>query len=768
MGNNLEKAADSVIRDNETKIYLDLSNKPYQTVLPDLSLIDPNVNVLRLAGLYLHDISALSDKKNLRKLNISFTYVTSLPKMDRLEELQMMEIELADYNDLTKFQQLKRLKLTHDNFELIGSIPSLEVLHCAILKRPDLLYKRFPGLKEVRFEHIHPMCIHPMTPDNSDPVAAEFYKKLKYVCCASSKTVICKKDGGEIDDFNDEPNEKTIGFDFVGNFRELAEGRLEFFFSTKNLSKHGYYSDNKMRKEHRMNIYSENKVLIKSFETLSSYRGTIVCEAVSDEIYVKINNHLSKNTIYDTPYESVNTSNNSYTNILKGILYNNYQLNDSTKKLLDAFVPANTESWSIDQLFEDIKQSGMSDKNISYVKFFKRYMDENELLERKKMFDERKNKPSDDTKIVNCNSSEYYDLPSGQLYKNLKPDDIKDVVWFCGKKIRLTPQQKKDLANYFVRRNNEFNGMRKNMIWSKFDNGKEFLFRHDDKGNEVMLTEEEIKEREACHDNCHCHDEVDDNSDDTDSTDSTDSDDDTDSISLDKDTNQELVDLPEINNSMEPMDDSDDTDDDTVTNTIQVQIVPMPGNKYRTDYTPKTDVFNNIFMKDAEIVLDADFKNLDLYDHAEIFSFEKVVPSHTSARYHLNYYGRPANFSKSLIENSNGHIMLGTSGDEGWTILLDALLDKSMDNRSLELLEVFFIFKNRMYTSFLSSDAMRDFTDDVTILKDGRVGWGGTFYPFDVITEPHPKLITNIDICISSPLSRSFFGKNTYKCCDTN
>ncbi|MCJ7637533.1 MAG: hypothetical protein MUO21_08600, partial [Nitrososphaeraceae archaeon] len=72
--------------------YLDLSNRPYLKKLPDLSQIDPVVNVLRLAALYLHDVTPLNQLVNLRKLNISYTYVKELPTFQSLEELAMVEV----------------------------------------------------------------------------------------------------------------------------------------------------------------------------------------------------------------------------------------------------------------------------------------------------------------------------------------------------------------------------------------------------------------------------------------------------------------------------------------------------------------------------------------------------------------------------------------------------------------------------------------------------------------------------------------------------
>lgn len=61
-------------------IYFNLSNDFYKKTLPDLSQIDPNVQILRLAGLYLHYITNIGHLQFLTKLNISFTYVKIIPK----------------------------------------------------------------------------------------------------------------------------------------------------------------------------------------------------------------------------------------------------------------------------------------------------------------------------------------------------------------------------------------------------------------------------------------------------------------------------------------------------------------------------------------------------------------------------------------------------------------------------------------------------------------------------------------------------------------
>src|SRR5271170_7414007 len=87
---------------NESKKYVDMSNRPYIKKLPNLTELNSSIETLRLAAQRIDNIDYLTNLKCLKKLNISFTYIKNLPEMINLEELQMIEVELDNFNDLNK------------------------------------------------------------------------------------------------------------------------------------------------------------------------------------------------------------------------------------------------------------------------------------------------------------------------------------------------------------------------------------------------------------------------------------------------------------------------------------------------------------------------------------------------------------------------------------------------------------------------------------------------------------------------------------------
>ena len=220
------------------------------------------------------------------------------------------------------------------------------------------------------------------------------------------------------------------------------------------------------------------------------------------------------------------------------------------------------------------------------------------------------------------------------------------------------------------------------------------------------------------------------------------------------------------NNSDSDNDNNSDSDSDSKN---LVKMVSVPSENCRTDYVPRTDRYNNIFLKDSLVVADdieVDNEDIEnLLNNKDFLKLDSIIPNErTTRRSHLDFYGKAANFSRQLIENSNGFIMLGTSGDEGSTNHIDALLDKSKAHMPLYLNEMYFIFKNRMYNNLLTCN-LTDYTEDVQILNNGKVGWGGTFYAFDVILEPHPTVLLERDIIIRSPLQKTVGHNHVLKCC---
>jgi hypothetical protein len=689
-------------------VYSDLSNNFYQKELPDLLKIDPNTNILRLTALYLHDISAINHLQKLQKLNISYTYVKQLPELLCLEELQMIEIDLLEPNDLSKCPNLKRLKMTHDNINLSLPLKNLEILHCSVVHRPDLLHIRYPNLKEIRFEHIHPINKTSIFDEN----VITFYRTLKYVCCKSSQTIIRSKNNQQIDDFDDEIDIRFDGFKLNNFYKEFAEGNVEYFYICKNLSHMVKYNIHTMRCAETMNIYYGDS--IKSFEIRTDLTGEQIRETISDHEYIKIDGHYDKAWVYYPKTNDKYNDKNSYIDIIKQIIYNGYNLNEQITKLLADFVPQLTEDWSIDQLFVDIRRYGLTEELKKRVKFFDCIRGEYVKVENDNHDGHSKKN------IIFNNDIKYYNLDKGKHYKELGTDEIKDVVWFGGRKYLLTYAQKKLFADLFKEENDAIADSSKNQVWARFgENGQLVHYKYDENGNKVVV--EEIPTDENFDEN------FDETSDDV------------------------------------PFDDQDEP------NNI-CQLIPMPAQNYRSTYQPENSTFNNIFLKNALLVADApndcSGHNYDIITNPNFLNLDNVIPFRSTARFHLNFYGRAVNFKKELIKNSNGHIMLGTAGDEGTMQHVDVLLDKNNDQMSLYLDTIYFIFKNRMYTNFFDRDEnMIDYTNDIVILIDGTVGWGGTFYPFDVVIDPHPNLILERNMGIGSPLIATINHNRVRKCC---
>ncbi len=720
--------------------YLDLSNRPYLKKLPDLSQIDPVVNVLRLTALYLHDIAPLEQLVNLRKLNISYTYVQSLPNLPQLEELCMVEVNLTDHNDLAKCPKLRKLKVTTDDINLTMPLQNLEVLHCAVVTRPDLLYQRFPNLKELRFEHVHPKQRTHQTQD-----VLTYYQNLKYTRCETTKTVIQEEERSEIDEFDDWIDENFSDFNLQDHLVAFSEGRLEYTYICKNISHLDKRNIHTMRTGDRMNIYDYENNVINSYERTKDH--TIV-KTLPDDQYMKLNNHYGKCTIYydpEDPEEDKYNGTDSRVVILKKIMINNYQLNDEINTLINNFSPKKYDDWlneiSVDKLISDIKNQGLTEELKKKVEVFDRYPHKtNNIVEFDgdiKDTDEGEDDEEPETQkreTIKCGGSNPYTLNRGESLKPLTVDEIKDVLWYGGRKYLLTPKQKQQFVDFIKSENKETESFIKNLVWARFVNGKMLHFRTDEEGNEIPV-DISVSDEES-------------------------------EPSPDPD-NVSTMTNPSSSHPNEESDSDSDTSNEDCSDNL-VKIVSVPPQNHRTNYTPRTDRFNNIFMEDALLVADdieiANDNMGDLLDHEKFMKLNDIIPNkRTTYRSHLDFYGKAANFSKDLIENSNGYIMLGTSGDEGSTSNIDALLDKSKDHLPLELNDVYFVFKNRLYCTVLGD--LDDYTDDVQILNSGEVGWGGTFYPFDVILEPHPNVILEKSIDIYSPLNKTANHDHVYRCC---
>jgi hypothetical protein len=783
---------------------VDLSNKPYLTDVPDLTKLDSDTSKIRLAGLYLFDIKPLICYEQLYSLDISFTYVRSIPSLPNLSQLTMVEVELDNYDDLCGLPSLTALKMTHDNFTLSKPLEKVKMLHCAVIRRPDLLFYKFPNLEILRFEHIHPQCR--IDPASLTSEAISFYQKISYQCQSTTRTYL--RDSCSIGEFDDEVDPIFDKFNFMNYVTEFGCGLVEYCEHLSNLSNKVPHNIHTMRYSTRMNIYNLDGTLNKSYETYNGMEGECIRETISDDEYIKIHLHYNKCMVYYPQEDDGYNPKNKYIDILKRIMYNKYELTDEIIGLINEFdktsvsdslnklrnqiesticdikkirnesdtseyqllnevikqnklMLANTESaikskeglinepWSVDKLILDIKQYGLTPELKIKVKFFDkiRHINNNDnIVPESKCFT-----PPETI----CPRNQCYDLPREIVYKELTIDDIKDIIWYKGQQLKLTLKQKQQFIDIIKNENNEYNETSQNIRMVRFDpDGTKHIFKYDENGNEIPIDSNESNEK------------------------------------IDSNESNEKIDS---NKSIGPIhpnceiykkcqnDDSDEEETDSETESVEsdesdvpaniMKLCACPGENSRSTYIPRTDRYNNIVQKTYPIIcddIDIDNEKISLETTIGSENFLKWKPDANCVdELTLNFYGIPANLSTGLIENHNGCIVLGTSGGSSSSENIDALLDKQFENTKLSLDQIFFIFKNRLYTSFLSSDtAMIDYTNDVVVLNDGTVGWGGTFYPFNVICDPHPNLDINKKIIISSPLNRTVNHNNIRKCCN--
>ena len=768
--------------------YLNLAVKPYQTELPDLDNLLENGSQskviplhLRLAGLFLRDITALS-KYNLTKLNISYTYVTSLPHLPNLMELSMVEVNLLNPDDLpVNCPNLLKLKTTTDEFEVTKPLVKLTLLHCTVIHRSDTLKERFPNLKELRFEHIHPKK-HLI-----EPSSLQWYTNLTCRMSDTTKVVFQTKSSdaaNPIDDFDDKCNDELMKqFNFDLHKWHFATGRLEMGIVNDELADLQKDNIGTTRYGHYMRTLNSKGECVNSVDTCVNNK---VKKTIPDEEYVKYMDHLRDMQIRYGVSEDYMNHLDPRAVILKKIIFNNYQLNEEISQLLASFDPTLTESWSVDQLLVKIKSEGMTENLVKQVRIYDRTPKDDNILEGDseseseeiaRTISETIPNPDIHAKfgqdstnaIINCNSYSYYRYANGDIVKLLEPTEIKDVLWYNGRKYRLTQKQKQTWSTYLKSLNNDEKEYTKAhpIKWVRFD---------EISGGDDEKSEEEESEEEGS-------DEL---YNDTSDSDARDEDDSSSPDATDKESTQS-----------------------TQSNIWHVCKVP----NNRTGYVPQPDPINNIFIDDLEIVASDDYtfdmtpvaytgkphsgktdmnllirhtlkpnesvqvefkspddkKNLSIFsifDSTHFLHADNAFSQDTN-RNHLYFYGKSCNLSTNLITNSNGYIMLGTGGDEGCENLVDALLDKAHEKKSLCLTTAFFVFKNRVYTNFLAGGGnLVDYTDGIQILSDGTVGWGATFYPFDVVYKPHLHLVTDFELRIDSPLTNTIGSGKTLRCCN--
>lgn len=751
--------------ENPIPMYFNLSNDFYTRNLPNLSGIDSNAKILRLAGLYLHDITNISHLCNLIKLNISFTYIKSIPKIESLEELHMIEIDLDDPNELANLKNLKFLKITHDNICLTKPLTKLEILHCSVIHRPDLLKNRFPNLKELRFEHIHPK-----NKISIDVESLKYYENIKYTHCKTSVTIFQMQNKNTlIDDFNDKPNEIFHKFQIDKYVKYFAEGKLEFMKINRDVHKFTKHNLSTRRKSWIMNIYENNEPYnnaIITLELAKDFNGKYIRYTISDKKFAKISDHYRKCTIYYGPEDDFYNYKNCYRNIIKNIIYDNFTISDSTQELLDNFIPKRTNIWSVDKLISDIKTHGLTKELVKKIKFFERLNDKSHGIS------EFCTKLTKQQHIISPSALyvDFYDCDKNELYKIPDLSQIKDKIWFSGKEITLNEHQKKATIDFLKKENKEFVNYRKNIIFAKFENKKIIHYKigDDNEITQINVSDEENSNEEQF-----------------------------------EGSNNNIVDNQY---SLTPSRLINEVSDRLIHNdnkicsinnnrNILINIVPITDTIYTNNYVPDFNVFKNIFMnKNLSYVLnDANF-----WDISDMIPGEKINTFHTFKNQlfkfirnlfektfscvsddsmttvikkidiyniYLCFYGRVCYFSDEMINQSNSYIMLGTSHDSKKCQSINVLVSKEYSDFILDLDTIFFIFKNKIYTSHCNNGCLLDHSNNIVIFNNGAIGWNNSLYPFNIIIEPHPNLNLDKDIIIESPLCCAIDHNKLYKCC---
>lgn len=123
--------------------------------------------------------------------------------------------------------------------------------------------------------------------------------------------------------------------------------------------------------------------------------------------------------------------------------------------------------------------------------------------------------------------------------------------------------------------------------------------------------------------------------------------------------------------------------------------------------------------------------------------------NYDSSRFYLNFYGKPINMSQEVRNNNEGKILIGESGDTG---IFGNLQDIVVKNRRYQFNchNLFFFFNGRVYTNLFNRDYLELLNEEnIRKLNDGTVGWGCTFYAFDVLTEINPEINTSREIIIN-------------------
>lgn len=150
--------------------------------------------------------------------------------------------------------------------------------------------------------------------------------------------------------------------------------------------------------------------------------------------------------------------------------------------------------------------------------------------------------------------------------------------------------------------------------------------------------------------------------------------------------------------------------------------------KYRNQNPPT-------FQKQCDVI--SEYNNMILTGQLP----DQFIPSD---RLYMSFAGRCYNLSRDLIKNLNNALLASSFTDEP---SLHNLNTTMANDSPINFKHFVFIFKNRVYSNFITND---DFTDSLIDYQD-RVGWGHTWYPIDVIVKPSNRLNTHINFGINSP-----------------
>lgn len=427
----------------------------------------------------------------------------------------------------------------------------------------------------------------------------KYYEKLKYTHCKSSVTIFqVQNRNSQINDFDDEPNNLFHKFEMEKYVKHFAEGKLEYTKINRDVCKFAKYNLSTKRKSWIMNIYDDNSsdIPIISFELANVFNGKYIRHTISDKKFAKIKDHYRQCTVHYGPEDDNYNDKNTYLDIIKNIIYDNYTLSSSTMELLNNFKPKRTNMWSVDKLISDIKLYGLTEKIAQKIKFFEWFN------VRPHRISKYCTKSVDQKCMISPSMScrNFHDYQKNQLYKIPTTNEIRDQVWFSGKEYTLNERQKKTIIGLFKKENNEFVEQSKNIMFAKFENGKIMHYKMGENDEIIQIDvsdEEQIKTLEK-------------------------------NNNSENDITQQSY-LSVMNEQMFKQQDQPYCNDDSDISLsfedenkhIIVNMIPYPDSKLRIDYVPDDSEYKNIFMEKESLYI---FDDINFWDISIIIPGEKT------------------------------------------------------------------------------------------------------------------------------------------------